>query len=127
MVNNWLESAIISSDQMNETDAALDTLYDCVDDLMLVGDFKRVDELIAYFASTIDTYSLCLAIGVLTITLPARSHLSERPAYLELAKQKAIKEGEDIDSLFFGLNNFPEPPLTNRVLPAIMEKTHETV
>lgn len=127
MVNNWLESSIIASDQAGQVDDALDVLYDTIDDLMLVGDFARVDEMITYFSSTINQYSLTLAIGVLTSTLPARTRLSERPRYLELAKQKALLEGEDIDSLFFGLNNFPEPPLTNRVLPAIMEKTYETV
>ncbi len=103
MLDNFVEMSIVDLDKQGHISTALDVLYEDFDEHFRDGDFERVDKAIAHYSKCIDTYSLDLALGVLTASLPAKSKLPNRGRYLELAISKSIKDGEYTNTLFRGL------------------------
>lgn len=99
-LENTIDRAI-KLDQRGNTDAALDLLYDTVDDQMRKG---RFDDLSNIFASAnADTLSVDVILGLLTATLPARCRISERTNFFDKAKHSLAKRGLLTDDLLVGL------------------------
>jgi hypothetical protein len=88
-------------DEMGNTDAALDLLYDAVDDLMRSGKFSELNAIIANLS--VNDCSLDVLLGVLTATLPARRRLPARAKFYEQAAQIIKSRGEYEDGLLTGL------------------------
>lgn len=86
---------------MYNEDFKLDYLYDSIDELLLVGDIKDVNNLLKYVSLT-GMSSTCL-IGILTVTLPAKKRLSNRPEFFKRVKEEIERRGEMKDNLLIGL------------------------
>lgn len=61
-----------------DIDAQLDIIFNYVDDLLIEHDFAKVDELLLERNLTAE-----VAIGILTVTLPAKEFLKNRQNFLE--------------------------------------------
>lgn len=88
-------------DDQGQTDAALDLLYDSVDELMQAGRFPDLDMLIRDIP--VATTSVDILLGLLTSTLPARSKLPSRPRFFEAVSSAVRDRGEDEQGLLAGL------------------------
>lgn len=88
-------------DALNHTDAALDLLYDAVDDLLRRGNFDRIDELLQDVATS--DLSLNVLLGLLTATLPARSRLRSRTEFFQRVDETLRIRGEWEEGLLVGL------------------------
>ena len=60
-------------------DAALDVIYETVDDLLRNRQYHSVDIMLDTVAIESDSYNDDSLIGFLTVTMPARNHLVARP------------------------------------------------
>ncbi len=88
-------------DIQGKTDAALDVLYDAVDDMLLDENIADID---CFFANaTVSDYSIDLLLGLLTVTLPARSKLMQRAAFFKSVKMELVERGEYEQGLLDGL------------------------
>ncbi|MFC1759412.1 hypothetical protein ACFL2H_11705 [Planctomycetota bacterium] len=85
-----------------QIDAALDIVYDRVDEMMLAGQFDEVNQTIADL--NVDELSIDIILGVLTITLPGKSKLPDRNKFFEDAKRSLESRGEHCEGLLAGLN-----------------------
>jgi hypothetical protein len=103
MVGNFVEDSIIDLDKNGKKDEALDALYNIIYDLIDERRFVGIDNMLRYMCSIMDTYSLTLAIGVLTATLSAKDKLCARKDYLDAAIAKSLVSGRYTDTLFKGL------------------------
>ena len=71
------------------TDAAIDLVFDAIDDALFAGEFAEVDALLARVdVSRLDSHVTC---GFLTITSAAAEHLPARPDFAQRA-QKRLEE-----------------------------------
>jgi hypothetical protein len=59
-------------------DDQLDIIFEYIDDLLIEHDFAKVDELLLLRGLTAE-----VAIGILTVTLPAKEFLKNRQNFLE--------------------------------------------
>lgn len=82
-------------------DAALDIIFDEVDEMLLAGEYDRVNRLLAEMST--DAIPVELLIGVLTATLPARNQLPNRASFLARVEQTLRDRGELEDGLLGGL------------------------
>jgi hypothetical protein len=103
MVGNFVEDSIIDLDKNGKKDEALDVIYDIVYDLIKEKRFVKIDNMLRYMRPIMDTYSLTLAIGILTATLLAKDKLCARKDYLDAAIAKSLISGHYTDTLFKGL------------------------
>lgn len=89
-------------DQRGQTDAALDIIFDQIDEMLLAGEFDRVDQLLIEIMP--GDFSVDLLLGLLTATLPAKNRLSNREAFFERVAQTLHDRGEAKDGLLVGLD-----------------------
>ena len=90
-------------DQAGHQDAALDLLYDGIDELMRCGEFEQLDAVLARLAPT--ALSTNLLLGVLTATLPSRRSLPARRAILPVIEQALRSRGDYAEGLLTGLDD----------------------
>jgi hypothetical protein len=88
-------------DKLGRIDAALDIVFDRVDELLLEGDFEKVDQEISRIRET--DFSAELLLGILTVTLPAKENLPGRPDLYSRIKQWLESYSELEDGLLVGL------------------------
>lgn len=82
-------------------DAALDIIFDEVDEMLLAGEYDRLNRLLAEMSTGAIPVELLL--GVLTATLPARHRLPNRASFLARVAQTLRDRGELEDGLLGGL------------------------
>jgi len=75
---SFIQRAVRLDDQ-GRTDAALDLIYDSIDEMMRGGQFSELDSLLERLPT--NTLSADMLLGVLTATLPARSRLANRKEF----------------------------------------------
>ena len=68
-------------DTKGYTDAALDLLYDSVDEMLRSGKYSEIDSLLR--DTIVDECSTDILLGLLTATLPARSKLPYRREFFD--------------------------------------------
>ncbi len=88
-------------DVRGNTDIALDLLYDGVDGLLVDGKFDEVESFLE--SASPGDFSLDLLLGLLTVTLPARSKLAARSLFYKGVKNTLVERGEYQDGLLVGL------------------------
>lgn len=88
-------------DQCGQTDAALDLLYEAIDERLRHGRFTDLDELLAKVS--VETLSIDMILGLLTATLPATSQLPARNRLRVEAETVLRNRGEYEDGLLAGL------------------------
>jgi hypothetical protein len=88
-------------DEHAQTDSALDIVFDQIDEMLLAGEFQRVDRLLA--ETSPETFSADLLVGILTATLPARKHLANRSAFFTSVQRALRNRGQLVDGLLVGL------------------------
>jgi hypothetical protein len=84
-----------------DRNAALDLLYDRVDELMRTGQFEALDSLLQQVR--LGDMSIDVLLGLLTATLPARSRLPSRQAFFRETENALREWGEYEDGLLTGL------------------------
>lgn len=95
-----LEQAIRLS-VLNQSDLALDIIYDRFDEMLLAGKFSELDAFLG--TASIDTLPTVLILAVLTVTLPAKRQLKSRPEFFERARVALVERLEFRDELLIGL------------------------
>ena len=110
-VNSWLSSVRPASeafvdharrlDQLGQTDAALDLIFSQVDELLVAGDYQRVDVLLASVPA--NELSMDLLLGLLAVTLPARSRLTQRATFYSTVEMVLRERGHLKEGLLAGL------------------------
>lgn len=85
-----------------KTSAALDLIYDQVDERLIQGAFSEVDNVLAKAETS--RLSSNLLVGLLTITLPARGKLVHRAEFLDRVQRELNRRGELEDGLLIGLD-----------------------
>lgn len=88
-------------DRRGHTDAALDIVFEQIDELLLDGEFAQVDRLLSDIVPA--AYSADLLLGILTITLPAKHRLSQRQMFYQQVEQALVQRDEMEDGLLVGL------------------------
>ncbi len=88
-------------DERGQTDAALDIIFDQIDEMLLEGEFARVDHFLR--AASVADLSVDILLGVLTATLPAKTRLANRPAFFAKVEQTLRYRGQCQDGLLVGL------------------------
>lgn len=73
-----------------QIDDAIDLLFDCVDNLLLRGDFDIVNQLIKDIE--IEKLSTSLCVSVLSITLAASDKLPNRQSFFFSVEERLIAE-----------------------------------
>lgn len=81
----WI-ALIYELDSTGQVDAALDRLFDEVDDLLVAGEFTKVDELLMELDLT--RCSTTLLVGFLSITLAAKKKLFAREDFTRRVEQR---------------------------------------
>lgn len=86
---------------MAMNDAALDRLYDLLDDMLASGRFSEVDDML----NSLQPENLTVAemLAVLTVTLPARGRLKHRWHFFEAVEDEMLRRKEYEDGLLRGL------------------------
>ena len=84
-------------------DAALDVLYDRVDDLLKAKQFTAIDNLLR--ETTVASYSVDILLALLTATFPARSKLPARSKFFADVEASIKGRGEWENSLLAGLES----------------------
>jgi hypothetical protein len=82
-------------------DAALDLLYDAVDERMRIGEFEQLDAILSGVQPA--HFAVDILLGILTATLPARGRLPSRKALCERIEQTLKDRGEYEPGLLAGL------------------------
>jgi hypothetical protein len=95
----WSEA--VSLVASGRRDAALDKIYDGVDNLMRQGSVDRLDALMGLMDPK--TTDLDLAIGLLSASIPVRDKLNGRAILLSKVEQVLLQRGEDPSSELIGL------------------------
>lgn len=90
--------------RLGNVDAALDLLYDRVDELLCGGNFEEIDRMLREASPTVMPTEL--AIGVLTASLPARGRLRFRGVFFDKVEQLLEQRGERDARLLRGLEEF---------------------
>ena len=78
-INMWLLEAV-RLEETGQSDAALDIVYDHIDDLLIAGNYSEVDQI--FKDITASNYSSSILIGILCITFYANEHLPSRAQYI---------------------------------------------
>jgi hypothetical protein len=84
-------------------DAALDVLYDRMDDLLKTKQFAAMDVLLQQAKA--DSISVDIILGLLTASLPARTKLSARPKFYAEAEKSIRNRGAWEKGLLAGLES----------------------
>jgi hypothetical protein len=90
-------------ERLGRIDAALDILYDRVDDLLKARDFSTVDELLRQ--ADVSSFSVDVLLGLLTATLPGRSKLPARSKFFRDVEVCIKERGEWEFGLLAGLES----------------------
>lgn len=88
-------------DEKGHTDAALDLIYDSVDELMRKGEMALLDGVLTKLEPA--GLSVDLLLGILTATLPARTRLPARRSLFPRAERILKDRGEYQEGLWTGL------------------------
>ncbi|MBI3463237.1 MAG: hypothetical protein HY000_09285 [Planctomycetes bacterium] len=88
-------------DQRGRTDAALDLIYDSVDEFLRTSEFERLDLILANVA--VAKLSVDILLGILTATLPAKSRLPSRAKLFKCIEQELKTRGRYEQGLLIGL------------------------
>ncbi len=88
-------------DSMGKRHAAMDLLYDCVDELMRTGQFEALDSIIEDLI--VSRLTIDVLVGLLTATLPAKSRLRSRPEFFSKTDTELRSRHEYEDGLLTGL------------------------
>lgn len=88
-------------DSAGHSDAALDLLYDSVDEMLRRSEFARLDSILNNTA--VADCSPNTLIGLLTASLPARSRLPSRKEFYAAVERALRQRGEYEDGLLTGL------------------------
>lgn len=89
-------------DKSGQTDAALDIVFDQIDEMLLAGKFKKVNQLLV--DTETDNYSVELLLGILTATLPAKNQLQDRAEFYKRTARTLHSRGELQEGLLVGLD-----------------------
>jgi hypothetical protein len=92
----WLTRAMVL-DKQGRIEAALDTIYDQLDDLLIDEQFFRVDNFLSLFAPR--KFSATLSLAVLSVTRPYRHMLSNRSTVCRLAREALLFQGKNPEKL----------------------------
>lgn len=90
-------------EKQGAVDAALDLVYDQVDGMLKTGRFDQVNRLLSMVEA--ESLSLDLLLGLLTVTLPARSKLPDRGRLFSGAETALKKRGQWEEGLLAGLES----------------------
>jgi hypothetical protein len=90
-------------EKLGQVDAALDLVYDQIDEMLNTGKLEQVNRLLAN--AEVGSLSADVLLGLLTVTLPARSKLPARgPFFQEVAK--VLKHRQELEEgLLVGLES----------------------
>ena len=98
----WLKEAI-QLDEAGDYESAIDIIYDYIDDLLLEGEFIKVNTILKQVDTNILSEDLLVAF--LSITLAAKQHLTAR-SNLFTRVEKTLKErNQYVKELLAGLEN----------------------
>ena len=86
-------------DNAKNIDSKLDFIFDCIDDMLIAGEFSEVNEIIKKV--DINKYDISLLLGFLTITLSAKNKLPYRSEFFMNVKNSYHKN--DVNEMFSGL------------------------
>jgi hypothetical protein len=89
-------------DQLGQTDTALDIIFDQIDEMLLAGEFDRMNQLL--IDTDTERYSVDLLLGILTATLPAKGLLPGRAELFPRVEQTLQSRGELKEGLLVGLD-----------------------
>lgn len=89
-------------DKSGDTDAALDVLYESVDNLLHDCRFAAVNKLLQDIP--VNRMSIDILLGFLTVTLPARYELPSRAEFLSKVALQISSQGEVAEELLKGLS-----------------------
>lgn len=78
-------------------DAALDIIFDKIDDWLCEGKFDECDEFLGRLK--VEIVPTLLLIGILTITYAAHDHLANRPRVFNRIRDIIFDRGQDADKL----------------------------
>jgi len=92
---------VIRLENIGHVDAALDVLYDRIEDLLKAKQFLALDEL--FQQAIADSMSVDIILGLLTATLPARKRLPTRSRFFATAESSIKTRGEWEEGLLTGL------------------------
>lgn len=82
-------------------DEALDLVYDVADEMLLAGEFNRLNTVLC--RTEVDRLHSDILLGVLTITAAASSQLPDRPSFFAKVETVLRKRGDFEDGLLAGL------------------------
>jgi len=85
----------------DDTEGALDAIFDAVDTALLADRFRECNRALA--AVRVDEWSTDLLIGLLSITAAASHELPERAAFFERTRRALVERGDDTPGLLDGL------------------------
>lgn len=88
-------------EKLGRSDAALDLVYDSVDDLMHRGKFDSCASVLS--GVNVANCSVDLLVGLLTATLPARSRIPFRTEFFEAVERELRRRGELDPGVLAGL------------------------
>jgi hypothetical protein len=98
------EAFVLHADRLDRAghrNAAMDLLYDRVDEMMRNG---QLDLLEAVFQrAPVRKLSIDVLLALLTSTLPVRSRVASRPLFFATARESLIERGEYEEGLLTGL------------------------
>ena len=83
-------------------DAAIDIIFDQIDEMLLARQFERVDQILRDVECR--GYSIDILLSLLTITLAAKRHLPSRPAFYDLVVSTLGERNELSDGVLIGLD-----------------------
>jgi hypothetical protein len=92
-MSNQADRDSVASHCYPSIDERLDDIFDVIDDLLLAGEFRKVDTLL-YAVRECEDFSF--QIGVLTITAAARSKLPSRKDIFTRMNHWCVTNGRDI-------------------------------
>ena len=90
-------------DRLGQTDAALDLLYDQIDQLLRTGKVQKVDSILEHL--DLSVFSVHLLLGLLTSTLPAKTRLNFRRKFFSDTEALLKARGEWEEGLLTGLES----------------------
>jgi hypothetical protein len=88
-------------DECGQTDAALDIIFDQIDEKLLAGNFIQVDQTLANTSP--ENLSIDLLLGILTATLPAKTHLKSRQLFYRQVQETLERRGRLKEGILVGL------------------------
>ena len=100
-VRDTLVDRAAKLDSQDQTDLALDLIYDQTDKYFREGKFESVNQLLADVNAA--NYSVDILLGILTATLPAKEHLANRSAFFSAVEKAFTERGDMEDGLLSGL------------------------